>query len=159
MKKNAAHCIEGALFAAAVLWHHGKRPLVMHLKTKSHDYDHVVALFKEKGYWGAISKTNHAVLRYRDGVYKTPRELAMSYFNEYFMDKTGEKTMVGYTMPIDLEKSSGSDWVTADDELWSVNDKLFHTRHKSIAPKSIMKKLRPADKIETKVMDVPEQTP
>lgn len=157
IRENTAHCIEGALFAAAVLWYHGKRPLVMHLLTKDHDYDHVVALFREQGYWGAISKTNHAVLRYRDPVYKNPRELALSYFNEYFMDKTGEKTMLGYTMPIDLEKIAGAGWLTAKKDLWGINDKLFHSPHKPIAPRPLMQKLRPADTIEIRVMDVPEQ--
>lgn len=157
IRENTAHCIEGALFAASVLWYHGRRPLVMHLLTKDHDYDHVIAIFKEKGYWGAISKTNHAVLRYRDPVYKTPRELAMSYFNEYFLDKTGEKTMLGYTMPIDLKKRFGNDWMTSEKDLWNINDKLFHYPHKPIAPKPIMKDLRPADKIEIKMMCVPEQ--
>lgn len=157
ISENTAHCIEGALFAASVLWYHGARPLVMHLLTKDPDYDHVVALFKEQGYWGAISKTNHAVLRYRDAVYKTPRELAMSYFNEYFLNKTGEKTMISYTMPIDLEKFFGNDWLTSEKNLWNVNDKLFRYLHKPIAPKTAMKKLRPADKIEIKMMCVPEQ--
>lgn len=159
IREDKAHCIEGALFAAAVLWYHGKRPLVMHLKTKDHDYDHVVAIFKDDGRFGALSKTNHAVLRYRDPVYKTPRELAMSYFNEYFMDGTGEKTMLGYTKPIDLEKLAEDDWVTSIKNLWLVNDKLFHAPHRPIAPKRVMRKLRPADRIERKVMDIPEQTP
>ncbi len=157
LRENKAHCIEGALFGAAALWYHGKRPLVMHLKTKNHDHDHVVAIFKESGCFGAMSKTNHAVLRYRDPVYKTPRELALSYFNEYFMDGTGEKTMLGYTLPIDLKKLAGSGWLTSLKDLWLINDKLFHAPHRPIAPKSIMKNLRPADKIEIKVMDVPEQ--
>src|ERR1044072_950040 len=63
---GTAHCMEGAMLAAAALWYHGERPLVMDLKTARGDDDHVVALFRRKGLWGAISKTNHAVLRYRD---------------------------------------------------------------------------------------------
>ncbi len=157
LQENKAHCIEGALFAAAILWYHGRRPMVMHLITKNHDYDHVVAIFKDGNCYGALSKTNHAVLRYRDPVYKTPRELALSYFNEYFMDGTGEKTMLGFTKPIDLEKIAGTKWLSDEKNLWDINDKLFHTRHQPVAPKSIMKKLRPADAIEIRIMDVPEQ--
>jgi hypothetical protein len=159
MREGRAHCLEGAIFASTVLWYHGNRPLVMHLLTKDHDYDHVVAVFRENGLWGAISKTNHAVLRYRDPVYKNPRELAMSYFNEYFLDRTGEKTMLGYTKPVDLGKVFGSDWITSENDLWHINDKLFHSPHKPIAPKHAMKRLRPADPIEIRVMDVPEQIP
>lgn len=157
LRGNTAHCIEGAFFAAAVLWYHGKRPLVMHLTTSHKDYDHVFTVFKDGGRYGALSKTNHAVLRYRDAVYESPRELAMSYFNEYFKDVTGRKTLIGYTLPIDLEKIAGTKWLTDKKDLWHLNDILFHHKHEPIAPKTLMKKLRPADQIERKVMDVPEQ--
>jgi hypothetical protein len=93
-----AHCFEGALFAAAVLWYHGKKPLLLDLKTGRGDFDHVVTLFKTNGYWGAISKTNHAVLRFRDPLYKTIRELALSYAHEYFLDN-GKKTLLSYSRP------------------------------------------------------------
>ena len=81
LKKRKAHCFEGAVFAAAVLAYHGSKPLLMDFATAYDDEDHTVALFRKNGLWGAISKTNHAVLRYRDPVYRTPRELAMSYFH------------------------------------------------------------------------------
>lgn len=84
LRKKTAHCIEGALLAATALWLQGKAPLLLDLKTKQHDDEHVVALFKDGTYWGAISKTNHGVLRYRDPIYKTVRELALSYYHEYF---------------------------------------------------------------------------
>ena len=76
-----AHCFEGALLGAYVLSLHGNKPMLLHLNSMKNDFDHVVALFKVNGYWGALSKTNHAVLRYREPVYKTVRELAMSYFH------------------------------------------------------------------------------
>ena len=99
LEKRLAHCMEGAMLAAAILEYHGHKPLVMDLRTiKPHDNDHVVALFKERGKWGAISKTNHAVLRYREPVYLTVRELAMSYFHEYFLDN-GLKTLREYSVP------------------------------------------------------------
>src|SRR3989344_6708420 len=92
MKVGEAHCIEGALMAATALWYHDKSPLLLDLVTSKSDFDHVVALFKVGKHWGALSKTNHAVLRYREPVYKSVRELAMSYFHEYFLDN-GKKTL------------------------------------------------------------------
>jgi len=155
LRENTAHCIEGALFASAVLWYHGKRPLLMHFVTIGKDQDHVVALFKENGLWGAISKTNHAVLRYRDPVYKTPRELAMSYFHEYFLPG-GRKNMLGYTEPIDLSKIGTGGWIIDEKDLWKINDLLFHTPHKPVAPKAAMRRLRPADAVERKYSDITE---
>ena len=90
MTSGKAQCFEGALLGAAMLWYHGYTPMVLDLVTIPGDDSHVVAVFKEGKKWGALSKTNHAVLRYRDAVYASPRELAMSYFHEYFLD-SGEK--------------------------------------------------------------------
>ena len=81
---KSAHCLEGAMLASLCLWIAGKQSLIMDLKSDCGD-DHTVALYKINGYWGAISKTNHATLRFRDPVYKTIRELALSYFHEYFL--------------------------------------------------------------------------
>jgi hypothetical protein len=98
LQKQKADCFEGALFAAAALEFHGYKPLILDLRSvkKPYDYDHVVAVFKTDGCFGAISKTNHAVLRYREPVYKTLRELTMSYFHEYFLN-TGKKTLREYS--------------------------------------------------------------
>ena len=92
LRQRRAHCIEGAFVAACALWVHGEPPLVMHMDCAPSDWPHVVALFRRGGAWGAISKTNGAVLRFRDPVYRTLRELAMSYFHEY-SDKAGRKTL------------------------------------------------------------------
>lgn len=81
LQHKKAHCLEGALLAAVALMIQGYKPLLLDLRTTSRDTDHVVASENFNGYWGAISKTNHAVLRYRDPIYKTPRELALSYFH------------------------------------------------------------------------------
>ena len=159
LRENSAHCIEGAILSAAILWYHDSWPLVMHLKTDENDQDHVIAIFREKGYYGAISKTNHAVLRYRDAVYRTPRELALSYFNEYFLSKNGKKTMIGFTDAIDLKKISGDNWLYDENDLWELNDTLYHARHYSIAPKILMRNLRTADSIEMAIMCKPEQKP
>jgi len=147
LRERKAHCIEGAMLAAAALWYHGHQPLVMHFLTTPEDEDHVVAVFKKSGYFGATSKSNHATMRYRDAVYKNPRELAMSYFNEYYMYENGRKTMRGYTSPINMKKF-GSGWLTSEKELWDINNTLFDSPHRAIAPEKLLKSLRPADPIE-----------
>lgn len=147
LQENKAQCIEGAIFAAAVLWYHGHRPIILDLVTNHHDDSHVVALFKQDGLWGAISKTNHIVLRYRDAVYKSPRELAMSYFHEYFLDN-GKKTLRSYAV-YDLRKIKQR-WVTDKKDLWYIDRALDKTKHIQIISEKNAKKLRKADLIEIK---------
>jgi hypothetical protein len=146
LRTKRAHCLEGALFAAAVLWYHGQQPLLLDLKAAAHDYDHVVTLFKQHGRWGAISKTNHAVLRYREPVYATVRELALSYFHEYF-DHSGKKTLRSFSRPFSL-KRFGTSWITDSDDLWEIGAALDGATHTPIAPPSQLKKLRLADPLE-----------
>jgi hypothetical protein len=141
LRAHKAHCIEGALLAAAVLWYHGQRPLLMDFTTKSYDEDHVIALFTHKGYWGAISKTNHPILRWRDPIYKTPRELAMSYAHEYFMFENGVKTLVSYSSPVSLARH-GKKWITSDDDLFWVDEILDSAPHYSVVPASSRSLLR-----------------
>jgi hypothetical protein len=151
-----AHCFEGALLAAAALAYHGKKPLLMDLRTIPEDEDHVITLFKEGDYWGAISKTNHPVLRYRDAVYKNPRELAMSYFHEYVMDKSAKKTLREYSKPFDLSRYELSQWLTAPEELQWLVDDLDNSRHYPIASKTALRKLRLTSKHEIEAMRVVE---
>lgn len=144
---KCAHCIEGAYLAAAILWYHGEKPLLLDLRSTKHDFDHVVALFKQNGYWGAISKTNHAVLRYREPIYKTIRELALSYFHEYFLDD-GTKTMRDYSAPFSL-KQFGQSWITANEDLWEIGAALDDSTHFPILPPQMKpQKLRKADPVE-----------
>jgi hypothetical protein len=91
LRARKAHCVEGAFIAALALMLHGEQPLVLDLVAKEHDDDHIVALYKRNGCWGAVSKTNHATIRFRDPVYRTIRELALSYFHEWFMNSTGRR--------------------------------------------------------------------
>lgn len=146
LRHHEAHCIEGALLAAAALWYHGEPPLLLDLKTKKGDSDHVVALFKQGAYWGAISKTNHAVLRYRDPIYRTIRELVFSYFHEYFLD-TGVKTLQTYSRPFSL-LPFGDEWLTSAENLWEINNALDVSPHFAIVPKPLAGKLRLAHPIE-----------
>jgi hypothetical protein len=126
LKQRKAHCIEAAFTAACALWLAGEPPLVMDLVAKD-DSDHVIALFKRGGCWGAISKSNHVWLRWRDPVYRTPRELAMSYFHEYTNE--GRKSLRTYSMPIDLRRFPTDMWVTNPDDCWEVGAALCDVRH------------------------------
>ena len=152
---RTAHCFEGALVAATALFVHGEAPLLMDLKTNNDDIDHVVALYKRNGYWGACSKTNHAVLRYRDPIYKTIRELALSYFHEYYLGKTGEKTLISYSRPFNL-KPWGEEWITTDDDLWNIMHALDKSPHYALVPSINKRLIRPATKFERSVTDTPE---
>jgi hypothetical protein len=158
LREQTAHCFEGALFAAAALAYHRRPALLMDLKTLSGYEDHVVALFRENGRWGAISKTNHAVLRYRDPVYESPRELAMSYFHEYF-EPDGRKSLRSYSRPFDLERLAPERWVTAEENLHWLVEKLDHAHHSPIAPKENLRLLKKASRFEITVMDSVEWNP
>ena len=123
LRQRRAHCIEGAFVAACALWIHGEPPLVMYLDCDASDYPHVLALFRRGAAWGAISKHNGAQLRYRDPVYRSLRELAMSYFHEYF-DKDGRKTLRGYSRAFDMRRIDPGLWVTCDKACREANDWL-----------------------------------
>ena len=152
LRANNAHCIEAAMLGAYILSLHGHSPLLLHLASTKHDSDHVIAPFKVKGLWGALSKGNHVTLRYRDPVYKTIRELVMSYFNEYYLEN-GDKTLRSYSRPLNLN-IFGAKWVVQKDDLWKIDDELDKIKHFVIAPKDIIKKLRLADSIERKALDI-----
>ena len=158
LKAKTAHCFEGALFAAAVLAYHGHKPLLMDLRTAVPYEDHVIALFRVNGLWGAISKTNHAILRYRDAVYRSPRELAMSYFHEY-VESDGKKSLREYSAPYELTRYAPERWVIADKDLHWLVDALDDARHFPLAPAKALRALRAASKFERKVMDTIEWNP
>ncbi len=147
LREGNAHCMEGAMLAAAALKVNGFKPLVVDLTSNKKDFDHVVVVFQENGYWGAISKTNHAALRYRDPIYKSIRELVMSYFNEYFLSD-GSKTLRSYTRPINLNRFDKKNWITSEEDIWYIPEYLADAKHINILTKSQIKKLRKADPIE-----------
>jgi hypothetical protein len=137
LREKKAHCIEGAMFAAAALRFAGYPPLIFELKSVQRDDDHVMALFQEKGAWGAISKTNHGVLRYREPIYRSLRELAMSFFHEYFLDD-GAKTMRSYSVPVNLSRFDRINWMTSEENVWEIPNSLmvYDTLKLPIARKS-----------------------
>lgn len=128
IRHRCAHCIEGAMLAACALWVHGEPPLVMHLDCSLSDYPHVVALFRSGTHWGAISKTNGSVLRYRDPIYRSLRELALSYFHEY-TDRRGQKTLRSFSAAFDMRRIDPGVWVTNGDDCQDVEDTLAARRH------------------------------
>lgn len=158
LREGKAHCLEGALLAAAALWLHGEEPLLLDLKTTNADLDHVLALYRRRNLWGAISKTNHATLRFRDPIYRTPRELALSYFHEYFLNDTGVKTLRRYSQVFKLKKF-GESWVTAEEKLDEIVNALDFSRHFPLFPQAQLKLIRPASRLERRageLVDFPD---
>ena len=149
LKERRAHCIEGAITAACALWIHGEPPLLLDLQAV-HDFDHVVALFRRNGRWGAISKTNGIGLRWRDPVYRSLRELAMSYLHEYY-NKRDHKTLRTYSLPYDLRRMKTADWVTAEDGAWDLVDELEATRHYKLMGRAQTRSLIRRDPFEREV--------
>ncbi len=149
LREKNAHCLEGALLGAYLLSLQGFKPLILHLQTTKNDFDHIIAPFQIKGLWGALSKTNHGVLRYREPVYRDIHELIMSYFHEYFLDN-GVKTLRKYSIPLDLN-IFGKNWMLEEKDLWQIDQKLDKIKHYDIAPKEVFKNLRISDQIEREI--------
>ena len=149
LRTRRAHCIEGAMLAACALWVHGERPLLLDLRAHR-DYDHVVALFRRHGRWGAISKTNGAFLRWRDPVYRTLRELAMSYFHEY-CNRGHFKTLREFSVPYDLRRVDPAVWVTNGKHAWDVAEALDALRHFKLFGKRELKEIVRRDPFERRV--------
>jgi hypothetical protein len=146
LKQNRAHCIEGAFVAACAFWLGGAPPLLMDMGADVGDDDHVIALFKRGPYWGAISKSNGSYLRYRDPIYRTLRELALSYFHEY--TKRRRKTLRTYSVPVDLRRIDPKLWVTNPKFCEEIVDVLTEARHFSLVPRGTAKHLRQADMVD-----------
>lgn len=154
LKSKKTDCAGGAVLAAAALWVSGRPPILLDLKTAKPDFDHVLTIFKEGKHFGAISKTNHAVLRYREPIYRSIRELAASYFHEYFLPD-GRKTLRSFSNPLNLSKF-GPKWLTDEDSLHDIMHALDHSKHTSILTKSQIKNLRKADLVERKAGEIAE---
>jgi hypothetical protein len=155
LKSRRAHCAEGALLAAAVLSFHGIRCWLMDIRSLPSDADHVVTLFRVRGLWGAISKTNHAILRWRDPIYRSPRELAMSYAHEYALPG-GKKSMLEFSRPFSLLRFAPKRWVTADDDLDWLIEALDDAPHHAVAPPAALRKRRRTSAFERRAQDIVE---
>ncbi|MEO6325361.1 MAG: hypothetical protein ABIT01_02765 [Thermoanaerobaculia bacterium] len=146
LRDRTAHCFEGALVAAAALRLQGRVPLIVLFRARNDD-DHVLALFRERkdgGAWGAIAKSNYAGLRFREPVYRSMRELAMSYFEHYY-NLEAEKTLRAVSRPLDLTSFDRQSWQTAEDDLWDLNDALAVRRLTPLLTAPQVRALRPVD--------------
>jgi hypothetical protein len=151
LRHRRAHCIEAAFTAACALWLQGEPPLIMDLTAKG-DSDHVIALFHRNGCWGAVSKSNHVWLRWRDPVYRSLRELAMSYFHEY--TNKHRKTLRTYSRPVDLRRFPLDMWVTNEDDCWDVGAALDDVRHYRLISSAQARHLMPRDATELRADDL-----
>jgi hypothetical protein len=143
LRDRLAHCLEGALFGAAALRVQGWEPLLLDLEAVRDD-DHVLAIFRQYGCWGAIAKSNYAGLRYREPVYRTLRELAMSYFEDYY-NPAGERTLRTYSRPVNLRRFDRIHWMTAEEDLWVISDYLFSIPHRELLPRGVDRRLNRLD--------------
>lgn len=126
LRDRVGHCMEGALLACAALAAHGHVPMLVDLEAVRDD-DHVLAVFRERGHWGAIAKSNYASLRYREPVYRNVRELVMSYF-EHYHNLAGEKSLRRYSRPVRMSRF-GDSWMTAEGDVWEVPEHLCRVAH------------------------------
>ena len=143
LRENTSHCFEGALFAAAALRVNGYPPLIIDLEAE-HDTDHVIAVYKLHGHWGALSKSNYSGLGFREPIFRTLRELAMSYFDGYF-NLRRERTLRTFSNPVNLARFDRREWMTTDQPLWFIAEYLFTIRHFRLLQPGIAKHLHRLD--------------
>jgi hypothetical protein len=136
LREGTSHCLEGAMFAAAALRVNGYPPLIMDLEAH-HDTDHVVAIYRANGHWGSVAKSNYTGCRGREPVYRTLRELAMSYFHIYF-NLRRERTLRTFSRPVNLARFDRQHWMTTEKPIWFIVDYLFEIHHyKLLRPATI----------------------
>jgi len=145
IRKRSAHCFEGALFAASALRFNGYRPMVLDMKAYNDD-DHVIAVFKENGHWGSVAKSNFTSLRFREPVYRTLRELMMSYF-DFFFNLYGDKSLRSYSLPLDLSLFDSRGWETTDEDLEFIGDKLEAMHHYNLVTEKMISNFSKASEI------------
>jgi hypothetical protein len=144
LRDRVAHCMEGALFAAAALRMLGYPPLLVDLEAVR-DSDHVLAVYRIDGRWGAVAKSDYSGLRSREPVYRTLRELAMSYFEHYF-NPAGEKSLRTYSRPVNLKQFDRWDWMTSEDNVWAVPNHLVDIPHIRLITPAMERRLARMDK-------------
>lgn len=144
LRERKVQCMDGALFAAAALRVQGHRPLVVDLEAVNDD-DHVIAVFRQDGGWGALARSNYSGLRYREPIHRTLRELVLSYFESYF-NLRREKTLRRYSAPVDLSRFDRRGWMTAEEDLWYIPEHLVGVRHFRLLTKAQEKRLGTVDR-------------
>jgi hypothetical protein len=144
LRDGTANCIEGAVLAAAALRVAGLPPLIMDL-TAVNDEDHVIAVFRRRHLWGAIATSKFTGLRFREPVYRSVRELAMSYFEHYY-NLAGQRTLRGHGRPVNLRRFDRIHWMVSDEDLWPVAEYLERIPHVSLLPAGATRWLTPLDR-------------
>jgi hypothetical protein len=144
LRKRVANCMEGAMLAAVALRQLGHPPLLVDLEAVR-DSDHVLAVYRSNGYWGAVAKSDYSGLRSREPVYRNIRELVMSYFEHYF-NPAGEKTLRAYSRPVNLRQFDRRGWMTSEDDVWVVPNYLCEIKHTPVLTRSMMRKVARMDK-------------
>jgi hypothetical protein len=143
LRDRTASCLEGGIFAAAALRALGFPPLIFDLEADQ-DTDHVVAIFKMREHWGAVAKSNFTGCRYREPVYRSLRELAMSYFNIYF-NLRGERTLRRYSRPVNLSRFDRLHWMTTEEPIWFIAEHLCEIPHIRLLTPPMEKRLTRVD--------------
>jgi len=143
LRENTSHCYEGALFAAAALRVNGYPPLIIDLEAE-HDTDHVIAVYRVGGCWGSIGKSNYTGCRYREPVYRSLRELALSYFEVYF-NLRGERTLRTFSRPVHMKRFDRLDWMTTEKPVWFVAEYLCGIHHYPLISAAQAKRLHRLD--------------
>ena len=143
LRHGVAHCMEGALVAAAALSMIGHPPLLVDLEAVR-DSDHVLSVYRSRAHWGALAKSDYSGLRSREPVYRTIRELVMSYFDHYYNPK-GEKTLRAYSRPVSLRRFDRVGWITAERDVWEIPNHLCEIRHTRILTPAMERSLAPMD--------------
>jgi len=144
LRERSAHCFEGAVFAAAALRVNGFKPLIWDLEG-IRDTDHVLAIYQVDRYWGAIAKSNFAGLRFREPVYRSLRELAMSYFESYY-NLLGERTLRAFSRPVDLARFDHLNWMTTEKPVWFIAEHLCGIPHTPVISEKQAERLTRLDK-------------
>ena len=144
LRDRTGHCFDGAVFACAMLRRLGHPPLLVDLLPNDRDDDHMLAVYKRDNHWGAVAKSNFSGLRFREPVYRSLRELVMSYFEDYF-NSAGEKTLRAYTAPLNLNAFDKHNWLTDDLAMDRIADRLGEIRQFKVLTPRMIKSLSPMD--------------
>jgi hypothetical protein len=144
MRRRSANCFDGAVFAAAMLRCLGHSPLILDMLANQRDDDHILALYRRAGHWGALAKSNFTGLRFREPVYRTLRELVMSYFEQYY-NTAREKTLRGYTQPLNLKTLDRLQWLTEDAAMEQIEDRLVRMPQRKLFTRAMIACLSPVD--------------
>jgi hypothetical protein len=144
LRDRTAHCFDGAVFAAAALRRIGHPPLILDLLSNGRDDEHLLALFKVGGRWGAVAKSNFVGLRFREAVYRSLRELAMSYFEQYY-NTAREKTLRGYAGPLNLKRFDGLNWMVRDEVMEVIAERTDHIRRVNLIDAEMAARLSSVD--------------